>query len=65
MTSPKYALLLGAAISMLAAGAHADDYKVYKPHVSKGEFTLEANLNYSADHRSEMDNYFSQVLGFE
>ncbi len=55
------ALLAG----VLATQAHADDLKVYKPQVTKGEFALEANLNYSADHRADADNYFSQVLGFE
>lgn len=52
-------------ISLVAANASADDYKVYRPQVTKGEFAAEANINYSFDHRKEMDNYFSQVLGFE
>jgi hypothetical protein len=58
-------IILISAISLVGMNAYADDYKVYKPRVTKGEFALEANLNYSADHRKDMDNYFSQVLGFE
>lgn len=50
---------------LLSGTAFADNLKVYRPDVEKGEFALEANLNYSADHRKESDNYFSQVLGFE
>lgn len=35
------------------------------PRVEKGELSAEANLNYDFDHRKDMDNYFSQVVGFE
>ena len=59
------ALLSLLTASTLATTAQADNYKVYQPRITKGEFALEANLNYSADHRSAQDNYFSQVLGFE
>lgn len=51
---------------MGAAGhAYADDLKVYEPRVNKGEKAVEANLNYSFDHRHEQDNYFSQVYAAE
>lgn len=62
----KKLLLTSAACLTLTAGmAHADDIKVYSPRVEKGELSAEANLNYSFDHRKEMDNYFSQVVGAE
>lgn len=61
----KYALLSCALTGLCAVPAHADDLKVYKPHVEKGELAAEANLNYDFDHRKDMDNYFSQVVGVE
>lgn len=49
----------------MASTAHADNMKVYSPHVEKGEIAAEANLNYNFDHRDETDGYFSQVVGME
>ena len=41
---------LSVAVCALTIGhisvAHADDLKVYSPHIEKGEFSMEANLNY-------------------
>lgn len=45
--------------------AYADDYKIYSPHVEEGEFSLEANLNYSVDDPKNRGNSFSQVDGVE
>ena len=45
--------------------AHADYYKLYSPQVDEGEVSVEADLNYSADHRNNFDHYFSQVYGME
>lgn len=61
----KYALLCCAVTGVSGTQARADDLKVYQPRVEKGELAAEANLNYDFDHRKEMDNYFSQVVGFE
>lgn len=60
---------LSVAVCALTIGhisvAHADDLKVYSPHIEKGEFSMEANLNYDTDHRPDHDGYFSQVVGAE
>ena len=62
----KLSTLVCAAVLIAGAGkALADDYKIYSPHVDEGELSVEANLNYSTDHRSARDNYFSQVYGLE
>lgn len=45
--------------------AYADYYKVYSPQVEEGEVSAEVNLNYSGDHRSNLDHYLSQVYGIE
>jgi hypothetical protein len=65
MKNVKIALYATVFTGFLATNAHADNYKVYQPQVDKGELSVEANLNYSADHRTANDNYFSQVVGFE
>ena len=65
MKSFKYALLSCALAATFYVPAYADDLKVYSPRVEKGEFSVEANLNYSFDDKKDLDNYFSQVLGFE
>jgi hypothetical protein len=53
-------------LAILATNAaQADDYKVYSPIVEQGEFSLEANMNYSVDGRTPFNGYLSQVDGFE
>ncbi|MDE2029129.1 MAG: hypothetical protein KGI97_01045 [Alphaproteobacteria bacterium] len=51
--------------ALFAPDARADYYKVYAPQVDQGEISLEANVNYSADHRKALDHYLSQVYGVE
>jgi hypothetical protein len=48
-----------------AANANADYYKIYSPQVDEGEVSAEANVNYSADNRKNLDHYLSQVYGVE
>lgn len=49
--------------ALSAANAHADDYQIDSPQVDEGEFSAQANLNYSADNNKNLDHYFSQVYG--
>ncbi len=51
--------------SCFSQTVRADDYKVYSPVVEQGEFSLESNINYSIDDRSQYNRYLSHVDGFE
>lgn len=55
--------LTAAACIAVAMPAVADYYKIYSPDVDKGELSAEADLNYSKDHRNNLDHYMSQVYG--
>ena len=59
------ALLIPLYAILSAPNAYADYYKIYSPQVDEGEVSGEANLNFSQDHRKNLDNYFSQVYGVE
>ena len=58
-------ILAALAVTSYGTDARADYLKLYAPKVDKGEFSAEADLNYSQDHRSGQDGYFSQVYGAE
>lgn len=60
-----YFALSATFLSAISSQSHADYYKLYAPYVEKGEVAAEANWNFSADHRPEQDNYFSQVYALE
>lgn len=53
------------ALVLSGTAAHADYLKLYAPRVEKGEVAAEADWNFSADHRADQDNYFSQVYALE
>ena len=60
----KHALFL-CIIVIISSQALADNLKIYSPRVDQGELSVEVNMNYNTDHRSALNNYFSQVAGFE
>lgn len=59
----KLILCFFVSLPFFVRSAYADDYTVDSPSIEKGELSLESNINYSIDDRSQYNRYLSHVDG--